>query len=301
MRTLLLLILVLFSGGLLRAQELNASVNILLPQQVNSPPELFQTMDNAITEFLNNRKWSKDNWTSEERIECSFQITIENQVDARSFKASIQVSSSRPVYQSDYKTPVLNINDRDFAFVFQENTLIQWSNDQHRDNLSSVLAFYANLVLGMDYDTFSMEGGTEHYLTCQTIVTNAQGAPEEGWRSNEKGRQNRYWLIENLLTQTFKPIRECLYAYHRQGMDKMFKDVTGSRKVIEDALMELKNIHKIKPSSFNMQVFFYAKSDEISNIFRPVPLEEKQAVIDLCKLIDPGNITKYEKMTLPPQ
>jgi hypothetical protein len=301
MRTSLLLILVLLSAGHMSAQELNASVNILLPQQVNSPPELFQTMDNAITEFLNNRKWSKDNWISEERIECSFQITIENQVDARSFKGSLQVSSSRPVYQSDYKTPVLNVNDRNFEFVFQENTLIQWSNDQHRDNLSSVLAYYANLVLGMDYDTFSMEGGTDHYLTCQTIVNNAQGAPESGWRSNEKGQQNRYWLIENLLTQTFKPIRECLYTYHRQGMDKMFKDVTGSRQVIADALLNLKNIHKIKPSSFNMQVFFYAKSDEISNIFRPTPLEVKQPVIDLCKLIDPGNITKYEKMTLPPQ
>jgi len=277
-------------------QELNATVNILLPQQVQSPPELFATMKTTITEFINGRKWSKDNWNSNEKIDCNFQITIEQQTDARSFKGSIQVTSSRPVYNSDYKTGVLNVNDRDFEFQFQENTMLQWSTDLHRDNLSSVMAFYANLILAMDYDTFAMEGGTDYYLICQTIVNNAQNSSEPGWRSNEKGRQNRYWIIENILTQTFKPIRECLYNYHRKGMDKLYLDVPGSRKVMADALQELKNVHKIKPSSYNMQIFFYAKGDEIVNLFKPTPVEEKQPIIDLCKLLDPGNIAKYDKM-----
>lgn len=278
------------------SQELNAQVNILLPQQVQSPPELFATMKTTILEFINGRKWSRDNWNNNEKIDCNFQITIEQQQDARSFKGSIQVTSSRPVYNSDYKTGVLNVNDRDFEFQFQENTMLQWSQDQHRDNLSSVLAFYCNLILAMDYDTFSMEGGTDYYVICQTIVNNAQNAPEAGWRSNEKGRQNRYWIIENILTQTFKPIRECLYTYHRKGMDKLYLDVTGSRKIMADALQELKNVHKIKPSSYNMQIFFYAKGDEIVNLFKPTPAEEKQPIIDLCKLLDPGNIAKYDKM-----
>ena len=289
-------ILVVFSVLQMSAQELDCKVNILLPQQVISPPELFNTMKSTIAEFINNRKWTRDTWNPDERIECTMQITIEQQVDIRTFKGSIQVSSSRPVYNSDYKTPVLNVNDRNFQFTFQENTMIQWSNDQHRDNLSSVLAFYSNLIIGMDNDTFSMEGGTEQYLQCQTIVTNAQSAAEEGWRANEKGQQNRYWLIENLLTQTFKPIREALYNYHRQGMDKMYQDLTGARNTMSEALLNLKNIHKIKPSSYNMQVFFYAKSDEVVNIYKPLPLEEKQRIYDLCKLIDPGNITKYEKI-----
>lgn len=289
--------LVLLSGILNAwSQELNCTVNILLPQQVQSPPELFATMKTTITEFLNGRKWSKDNWNTNEKIDCNIQITIEQQLDARSFKGSIQVTSSRPVYNSDYKTGVLNVNDRDFEFQFQENTMIQWSTDQHRDNLSSVLSFYANLILAMDYDTFSMEGGTDYYLICQTIVNNAQNASEPGWRSNEKGRQNRYWLIENILTQTFKPIRECLYNYHRKGMDKLYLDALASRKVMADALQELKNVHKIKPSSYNMQVFFYAKGDEIVNLFKPTPAEEKQPIIDLCKLLDPGNIAKYDRM-----
>ena len=296
MKSLIPILVLLFSVNVIRAQELQATVNILLPQQVMSPPELFATMKANITEFLNSRKWSKDQWNIDEKIQCTIQITIESQVDVRSFKGSMQVTSSRPVYWSDYKTSVLNINDRDFEFVFQENTMLQWSNDQHRDNLSSVLAFYANLILAMDYDTFSMEGGTDHYLTCQTIVNNAQNAAEPGWRSNEKGRQNRFWLIENILTQTFKPIRECLYEYHRQGLDKMYINPTLARQTMSAALQELKSVHRIKPSSYNMQIFFYAKGDEIVSIYKPVPLEEKQPIAETCKLMDPGNIGKYDKI-----
>lgn len=262
-----------------------------------SGPEIFKTMETTIEEFINNRKWTKDTWGNEERIQCTMQITIENQKNQREFEANIQVGSSRPVYNSDYKTPVLSINDRDFDFTFQENTQIQWSNDQHRDNLSSIIAFYANLILAMDYDTFSMEGGTEFYSTCQTIISNAQTAPESGWRANDKGQpQNRFWIIENILTQTFKPMRECLYNYHRNGMDKLYTEMTTARTNMADALQGLRNIHKIKPSSYNMQIFFYAKADEISNIFKPTEVAEKQPIVDLCKLIDPGNITKYDKI-----
>jgi hypothetical protein len=280
----------------LNAQELNATVNVLIPQQVISPPEFFNTMKSTITEFLNGRKWSKDTWQNNERIQCTFQITIEQQVDNRSFKGSLQVTSSRPVYNSDYKTSVLNINDRDFEFVFQENTMIQWSNDQHRDNLSSVLAFYANLILAMDYDSFAMEGGTDHYLTCQTIINNAQNAAEPGWRSNEKGRQNRFWLIENILSQSFKPIREFLYNYHRKGLDKLYLDQAGAIATMSSAIDALNDVHRIKPSSYNMQVLFYSKSDEIVNIYKPRPMDEKKAVAENCKLLDPGNIAKYERI-----
>ena len=298
MKKLVIILFLAFASFLVKAQELNATVNVLIPQQVSSPPELFNTMKSNITEFLNGRKWSKDTWQNSERIQCTFQITIEQQVDNRSFKGSLQVTSSRPVYNSEYKTSVLNINDRDFEFQFQENTMIQWSNDQHRDNLSSVLAFYANLILAMDYDTFAMEGGTDYYLMCQTIINNAQNAPESGWRSTEKGRQNRFWYIENILSQTFKPIREMSYNYHRKGLDKLSIDQQAGVDMMTTALMGLKDVHRIKPSSYNMQVLFYAKADEIVNIYTPRSMEERQAISELCKLIDPGNITKYEKIVL---
>jgi hypothetical protein len=293
----ILTILVLFAAALsLRAQELQCDVTIIPPRVMISGPEIFQVMENTIEEFLNSRRWSRDDWNPKERIECTIQITIEQQINQRQFKGSIQVGSSRPVYNANYKTPVLSLNDREFEFVFQENTLIQWSVDQHRDNLSSVLAFYANLILAMDYDTFSMEGGTDYYVICQTIVSNAQNAPEAGWRSNERGQQNRFWLIENIVTQTFKPMRECLYHYHRQGMDKLYTERDKARQTMADALEMLRSIHRIKPSSYNMQVFFYAKGDEIVGLFKPLKPAEKQAVYELCKLLDPGNIAKYEKI-----
>jgi len=296
MKRILLSLIGLSIVAAVNAQELNATVNVLIPQQVMSPPELFNTMKSNITEFLNGRKWSKDTWQNSERVQCTFQITIEQQVDNRSFRGSLQVTSSRPVYNSDYKTSVLNINDRDFEFVFQENTMIQWSNDQHRDNLSSVLAFYANLILAMDYDTFAMEGGTDHYLACQAIINNAQNAAEPGWRSNEKGRQNRFWLIENILSQTFKAIREFQYNYHRKGLDKLYFDQAAAIQAMSAAIDGLNDVHRIKPSSYNMQVLFYAKSDEIVNIYKPRVMDEKKQVVENCKLLDPGNISKYERI-----
>lgn len=296
MRAFLFTLFICITSAVSTAQELNCNVTIIQPQVILADPQIFQTMEIAIEEFLNNRRWSKDDWAQSERIDCNMQITVESQPSQRQFKGSIQIGSSRPVYNSDYKTPVININDRDLEFSFNENTQIVWSVDQHRDNLSSILAFYANLILAADYDSFSPEGGTDHYLICQTIVSNAQNAAEPGWKANERGQQNRYWLIENIVTQTFKPLRDCLYKYHRQGMDKMFTEPLVARKNMSDALLDLNNIHKIKPSSYNMQVFFYAKSDEIIHIFKPLPVPEKQPVYEIIKKLDPGNIVKYDKM-----
>ncbi|MDZ4822128.1 MAG: DUF4835 family protein [Flavobacteriales bacterium] len=280
----------------IHAQELNCDVSIIKPQIMIGDEAIFETMENSIEEFINGRKWTEDDFRLEERIECTMQITIETWVNQRQFKGAIQVGSSRPVYHSDYKTPLVSINDRDLEFIFQENSLLQWSSDQHRDNLSSVLAFYAHYLIGLDYDTFSMEGGTPYFLLCQTVVANAQNSPEPGWKSNEKSQQNRYWLVENILSQSFKPLRECMYNYHRQGYDKLYSDFAKSRIAIADALVALRSVHKIRPSSYNMQVFFYAKSDEIVQLFKPTAVAEKQRVYDLVKQVDPGNISKYEGM-----
>jgi Domain of unknown function (DUF4835) len=282
------------------AQELKCTVQILPPQATQVDPSLFQTMKSTVEDFMNSRKWTNDIYRPEERIECTILITIDQQISQREFKGTIQVNSSRPVYNSNQKTSVLSINDHDFQFTFQEGTQIVWSQDQHRDNLSSTLAFYAYLILAMDYDTFALEGGTDYYLMCQTIVVNAQSSADLGWHSNDsRSQQNRYWIIENIVSTTFKPIREALYNYHRKGLDKMYIDPTSARKVIGDALLTLGNVHRSRPSSYNMQIFFYAKADEVVNIFKPVSAEEKTPVYNLCKLVDPGNITKYERIMAP--
>ncbi len=290
-----LFITLLSFGSCSFAQELNCNITILTPQLQSAQQKVFETLELTAEEFLNNRKWTNDDFSLEERIEVNIQITVLEELSITTFKGSIQVQSSRPVYNSDYKTPLFFVNDNDFQFSFLENTIVQFSPDQHRDNLSSVLAYYAYMIIGMDYDSFSPKGGTPYYLKAQQIVNNAQNAGELGWRSSE-GQRNRFWIVENILNQTFSPLRDCFYTYHRQGFDLLFDDPETARLNIAESLLALRRIHQIKPSSYNMQIFFYPKVDEIISLFTPVPPEEKTRVYNLLRLVDPGNIQDYERM-----
>jgi hypothetical protein len=299
MRELRYLFLILLSGMIpcLNAvsQELKCNVTVIAPQVSNVDPGVFQNMEGLIQDFMNDRKWTSDNFEFEERIECNLQLTVSEAVNQTEFAGSIQIQSSRPVYNSDYKTPLLSINDADVQFVFLENSLFQFSIDQHRNNLTSILAYYAYIILGYDYDSFSEEGGSEHFLKAQTIVANAQNSGEPGWKASE-GQQNRYWLVENHITQTFKPLRNCLYQYHRHGFDKLYENAEAGRESIANALIGLRNTHKIRPGSYNFQAFFFAKSDEIVNLFKSAPQEERLRVYNVLKQVDPSNISKYERM-----
>ena len=277
------------------SQELLCEVSVLSPKAQEENVAVYDILKSSIEEFMNSRKWTDDDYEFYERIECNIQITIDNAISQTQFDASIQIQSSRPVYNSDYKTPVFIANDNDFSFSFQPNTLIQFSTDQHRDNLSSVLGFYAYYILGMDYDSYSPLGGTDNFLKAQQVVSNCQNAGESGLRPSENNR-NRYWLVENILSQTFAPLRDITYTYHRQGFDLMYNSADAIRTRIVDDLNTLKSIHQIKPSSYNMQLFFIAKSDEILNIYRDSSEDEKRKVRDLLMVIDPGNIPKYERL-----
>ncbi len=289
-----ILLILLLSTLLTEAQELNCRVQVEAPQVNNVDPARFQTLEEVVRDFMNSRRWSDDNFEFNERIECNILITINNAPNQNSFSGSIQVQSSRPVYNSDYNTPVFTVNDGDFGFNFLDNAMLQFSLDQHRDNLTSVLAFYAYMILGMDYDTFSPEGGTEHFLKAQTVVANAQNSGAAGWRAAES-QMNRFWLVENILSQTFRPLRQCLYHYHRQGFDKLFTNLEQARQTIGDALVELRSIHRIKPSSYNVQLFFAAKNTEIVKLFEMAPPEEIERILPVLKELDPGNIQRYEQ------
>jgi len=276
----------------LHAQELLCEVSIAAPQVNNVDPVRFELLEAAVNDFMNSRKWTNDNFDIEERIECNLLITINSAPNQTSFSGSIQIQASRPVFNSDYKTPIFTVNDGDFDFTFVDNQMLQFSLDQHRDNLTSTLAFYAYMIIGTDYDTFAFEGGTEHFLKAQTIVANAQNAGEAGWKASQ-GQRNRYWLVENILSQTFRPLRECNYVYHRMGFDKLYADLEGSRQAIADAIIELRTIHRIKPSSHNVQLFFAAKQSELVNLFKLAPEPEKQRINPVLKELDPGNIQRY--------
>ena len=298
MRTKAQWLLIVAFGMLLNApllaQELNCTVTVIAPQISNVDASRFEALEDGIREFMNGRRWTEDNFDYDERIECTLQLTVSEAVGSTVFKGSMQVQSSRPVFNSDYNTAVLLVNDGDIQFEWLDNSNILFNPGQHRDNLSSLLAYYAYMILGMDYDTFSLEGGTPYFLQAQAIVANAQNAGERGWKASQ-GKQNRYWLIENHLSQTFRPVRTCLYNYHRKGLDVLFDDVEGGRLTMAEALIDMRSTNRIRPGSYNIQVFFLAKSDEIINVFGPAPDAEKARLIPILKQLDPGNIQAYDE------
>ena len=292
----LTLILAVFTNSF-TAQELNCTVKVIAPQIANVEANVFDSMEDGIREFMNGRRWTNDNFDFDELIECTMQITISEAIGTTKFSGSIQVQSNRPVYNSDYKTPMLLVIDGDFEFDWINGTSILFNPGQHRDNLSSTLAFYAYMILGMDYDSFGLESGSDYFLKAQTIVANAQNSGGKGWRASQ-GKQNRYWLVENLLSQTFRPVRVCMYNYHRRGFDLLESDLEGARLNIADALIEMRSTNRIRPGSYNLQVFFLAKSDEIIKLFKPAPEAERVRLLPVLKQMDPGNISKYDSALL---
>lgn len=277
-------------------QELNCQVQVASQQVQATDKQIFQNMQKDIFEFMNNTKWTNHVFNIEERIECSFLINITSWDMTDKFEGTIQITARRPVFNSSYNTVLINFIDKDFEFRYSDYTPLEFSETTHKSNLTSVLAFYAYVILGLDYDTFSKNGGTEFYQKAENIVNNAQSDPNaKGWKAFE-GNKNRYWLVENILNPTFAPLRECLYQYHLLGLDKMHKQVNTGRTSVLDALYKLEKVHSQKPTAFLLQLFFQAKSDEIVNIFSESFQQEKVKAANLLKKIDPANSSKYNNI-----
>lgn len=280
------------------AQELNCQVTINSSQiQGTDLKQITDQMQKVIFEFMNNTRWTKDNFTQQEKIDCSIFITLEQRPSNDIFLGTIQVQSRRPTYKSSHFSTVFNWDDKDFQFQFQQFTQLDFNLNNFQSNLTSVLAYYAHVILAVDYDTFSPLGGTEYWQKAQLIVQNAQNAAEPGWRSNEKTVRNRYWLVENALQPVFQGIRDCNYMYHRKGLDIMHEKVDEGRANIMKSLDLLKPVYQSRPASFNMQLFFNAKADELINIFKSAFPEEKSAIVETLMTLDPSNTTKYMKIT----
>jgi len=278
-----------------QGQELNCRVTVRTNNVQSSVTRIYESLRNDIRDFMNNQNWTQDRFGASEKINCNIFITIEEQVGTTKFKASIQVQSSRPVFNSAYSSPVINLKDNDFDFEYMENTAMTFSPDQFRNNLTSVLAYYAYLIIGYDYDTFSKSAGTQYFMLAKQIVDQAQSAPSQGWRAFESD-QNRYWLVENILNSQFVPFRECLYEYHRRGLDMMYDDPIDARNNITKALEKLLKVHRAKPASYNTQVFFKAKADEVVGIYSNAQTMEKSQVYNILQTVDPANFDKYTKL-----
>ena len=278
------------------AQELLCNVRVNSSQVQTSDRKVFQTMQTDIYEFINNKKWSTTNVQNDERIECTIMINISKKISNDEFDASIQIQSTRPIYGTSYKSTLFNYIDKNFTFKYLEYQSLEFSESTHMSNLTSVIAFYVNIVLGLDFASFSEEGGNEYFNNAQKIVSNAQNAPESGWKAFESNK-NRYWLAHDLMDQRYSDFHMCMYNYHRSGMDKLAEEPDDARFEITEALESLKSIYRENASAFILKLFFDAKSDEIIKIYSEAFPNEKARIAKTLIEIDPSHSSKYEAIT----
>ncbi|MCX7547435.1 DUF4835 family protein [Xanthomarina sp. F1114] len=277
--------LLLCSSFSIQAQELNCKVVINADQTGNSNLPVFKTLENQIFEFVNTTKWTDKEFSSQERIESSMFINItEHSGDV--FKATIQVQSSRPVYGSSYTTTVHNVNDKDFTFRYLEFQNMVFNPNSFESNLISVLAFHVYMILGIDADTFELNGGDPYFRQAQTIVNYSQVENTKGWKLSD-GNQSRYMLVDNMLSQTFEGYRKVMYQYHREGLDLMSENQKEAKSNIANSLISLEAMNRVRPNSFLLRTFFDAKADEITDIFSAGPQVEITKLIDVLNNIAP--------------
>src|SRR5210317_245780 len=251
-----------------RAQELRATVKILSPEVQATNKDIFQTLETSIENFLNGYAFTDHKYSDEERIECNYIMTV-NSLSGNRFDATLQVQYSRPVYNSNYNSPVLKVLDKEVVFSYQENEPIDFQQNTYTTNLSSILAFYAYTIIGTDRTTFKANGGDNEFAIAQNIVTTAQsGGGASGWKSFD-GTKNRFWISDALMSPVFEPLKECWYLYHRQGLDLMYKEDNHEQALntISTALQKLNEHNQKRPNSFVLNIFFDAKHTEIVNIF----------------------------------
>jgi hypothetical protein len=278
------------------AQDLNARVQILSPKIQSANKRVLDVLQTTISNFLNSRKWSSDEFKPQERIDCTWIITITDwDGSSPNFKAEAQLLASRPVYNTAYNSTLINITDKDFDFYYAEGQAVEFTEQNYFGNLSSLLAFYANVVVGLDYDSFSKLGGTPYFIKAQNIVSNAQNASYLGWKGFENLR-NRYWLIENLNNKSFLPIREGYYTYHRLGLDELAENPSTGRNTVLNLLPELQKADRLKQGAMLTQLFFTAKADELVNTLLGATNSDKVKAYQLLIQLDPANASKYEAL-----
>ena len=293
MRNLFLLFTFLCSSVVI-AQELNCTVTVLAQQTGNENDVIFKTLGNQLTEFVNNTKWTDKKFGQQERINCSMVINVTEQSN-NLFSATLQVSSSRPVFNSTYSTPVYNYNDRTFNFEYLEFQNLVFNPTQFESNLISVLSFHVYMILGMDADSFELKGGDEYFNQAQTIASYSQQLSGQGWKL-EDGLQSRFSLINNLTSPIYKGMRSAMYKYHIEGLDLMNNGAKEGKSQIIASLEDLNKVHSLRPNSYLMRVFFDAKADEIMDILSGGPSVNITDAVDILNKIAPIHSQKWRNI-----
>jgi hypothetical protein len=292
----LVLFATLLSSLTANAQDFLASVRVSAPTLQLADPKVIAALENTVSEFMNTQQWSDNEYLPEERIKCNIQITIKEDRSSSSFVIDLGVQATRPVYGSGYETSLLNHLDKDIPISFEEFKPLLPTKDNFTDNLSSVLSYYAYLIIGLDADSFSPFGGEDHFLIARDIVNSVppgMAAADKGW-ADPRNTRTRYFIVENLLNARFKPFRQGMYDYHRKGLDLMHKDVDAGVLSMTKVLEAINEVDKAYPNAFLTQIFTNTKAGEIANIFKPVDLDTRLKVYSIMTRLDPANSAKYE-------
>jgi hypothetical protein len=295
MRKLFSICFVFFSYTCI-AQELNCTVSVNATQIQTSDRGIFKDMKNAIEQFMNTRKWTNDAYKSHEKITCNFLITISRMPSIGNFVATVQVRSSRPIFNTNYSSLLFNFADREWEFQYIESLPLEYNDNTYTTNLTSMLALYAYLIIGFDYDSFSELGGTPYFQRALNVVNNAQQVDSPGWSSLGGNTRSRYWIVENLNNPQMTDLRKAIYAYHRLGLDTFDKTPDKSREIILKGLRDIKKVRDINPASILVVSFFDAKAKELANIFSEGNMQFRREAYDIITTIDPSNRSAYEKI-----
>ncbi|MES2006464.1 MAG: DUF4835 family protein [Bacteroidota bacterium] len=299
-------LVLLFALGLLaisaQAQELQARVSVVATR-VNSTVDrkIFISLQTQLNNLLNNRRWTNDPFQPNEKIECTFILNIESILETNVYKATLTIQAARPVYNSTYNAALVNYIDPDVAFKYQEFQPVEFNEsrvqgtDAQAANLPAILAYYAYMIIGLDYDSFSPKGGEQYFRKAQNIVNNApEGKNVSGWRVFD-GSRNRYWLNENLINNRYNILHDVIYAYYRNGLDNMFDAEADARTNMLKALTQLQAFNKENANTMFLQFFMQAKSQELVGVFKKGTGDQKSKAVDILSEIDIINASRYKQ------
>jgi len=275
------------------AQDFQCAISINSQKITGTNYEKFNQLQQNLYKFVNDRKWCQYTFKMNERIECSILINLESQ-SGDVYKAGMTIQLQRPVFKSNYKTSVLNFQDKNVNFTYVDGEPLEYAEGSNLNQLTSLVAFYLNLFLAVDFDTFSPNGGAPYFSKCQDIINQNQNAVEPGWKSFETGQSNRYWLMENFSNSQYRQFHDFLYQYHRLGLDVMAETPDVGRAAILESLKLLQQVNRQKLGLYLMTILVQTKQQEIIEIFKEGTPTEKQQVVQIMKQIDPSNATKYE-------
>ncbi|MCB9033826.1 MAG: DUF4835 family protein [Chitinophagales bacterium] len=297
LKNYILLILIII-GLATQAQELNCKVSVISPNNQSVDPRVFKNMEIAIQEFLNGRKWTNDSYKPYEKIKCSITLNITEIPTEGTYKADAIVQSQRPVFNSMYNTVLLSYKDNDFDFDYADLQILDYNNNAYSSHLTSLLAYYAYMIIGYDNESFSENGGEDDFQQALTIINNIPSQVQsqyKGWNKLD-GTRNRFALVDGWLNPRYKMMRKAFLFYHFNGLDNMYTDASKSRTVITTALTFLQQVNKDNPNLMPLRVFFEGKKEELLNIYSKADIAEKNSVVQLLSTLDPVNAASYKKI-----